>query len=131
MDYFIIFHDHSVMVVDATIGGPLVAKKIIPDFVVDGALYKGSSVAMILPQEQYFKQYPEKRPDTRKTVEYEAPVERTPEQIDNMRNGLARGLWEEIEAKEERGEPTANARRIYTDWLHKKANKFSDLVKSL
>lgn len=113
MDYYIIFHDGSVLAVGNDVGGPLVAKKVTPDFVLDGALYKGSSVSAILPQAKYFERYPEKRPPEASKFNAEDAQPMTPEEHQRSMNSLKRALKAWIDTAEARGEVVMNARFIF------------------
>ena len=65
MNYFIVFNDHAVKEVSEQQANFLMEKSCEPGQIgikIDGSFIKYSSVAKILSENEYFKQYPDKRP---------------------------------------------------------------------
>ncbi len=124
------FHDKSAMFIDKTIGEPLAAKKVIPDFVLDGCHYKGSSISMVLTTEKYFELHPDKRASDSKVFVAPEPREWTPEQREATRRMTAAALWDEIQARKSRGESTSIAEGIHRDMIAKKFVQ-TEVIKSL
>ena len=124
MDYFIVFHDGSVMAVEKSLGTKLIASKQ-QDFIIDGQLYHRNSISKILDFKNYFEQYPEKRPDSMADFPYKEVERRemTELELRQMRAGLAMGLKKFINEHESRGEQVPNAREIYDNWEKKHFDK--------
>ena len=121
MDYYIVFHDGSVLVVGKEIGDKIIATKT-TDIVIDGQLYHRNSFSKVLTKDEYYNQYPEKRPESPQGQRIDEKVGMTPEQHEKAMNGLRRGLRDEIAAREARGESVVNAKLILGGMIGGKTN---------
>ena len=136
MNYYIIFKDRSILMIEQELGQALAAKKNLPDTVIDGARYAGSSMNMVLPQDKFFELYPDKRPETRNefTIEDERFLNMSPEEISasnkRRQQGIMRGLKKFIDQQEAKGKVVLNARAIYERALTKGINK-NEVVRSM
>ncbi len=117
MDYIIIFFDKSeITVPKETVDQIKDGAEMFE--LADGSVYKKSSIAKMLPIDEYFQQYPDKRPYTPKDspVDDDITLKRkmTPEEAELAYNGLRRGLMSYIQDAEQRGEEPKNAKMILT-----------------
>lgn len=73
-DHMVVFHDGSRKEVSAEIAETLMVKSCDPGLQgvkINGAFYKFSTIAKILPFEEFYRQYPDERPEERKEFSQE------------------------------------------------------------
>lgn len=121
MEYVILFHDESMLMVDDEIGKKIIATKS-HEIVIDGLLYQRSAIKKVLSRDEFFKQYPDQRPNSMKEFEVEEQRPRTPEELKCMTEGRLRGLEDFINEQAELGITTPVALSIYEHAVKKGAN---------
>jgi len=119
----IMFHDKTVKflpTVKAEMLFELSSKQ--EQFILDGGMYKFSAVAKIIPEHEYYQQYPEKRP-TVYSADYQTAEEyvevMTPIKRINALMGIIKGLDQFITKQQAIKGPISNAIKSRALWIEK------------
>lgn len=115
MEYVIIFYDGSQLLVSkeiiAQINDP--KNRHIEEFKIGSSTYARSSIAKKLSLDDYFKQYPQERPEERQEWKYQEIKPMTAEEYKRMNNRMLAGLQKFIDENRKKGIEVLKAEQMY------------------